>query len=239
MDLRFRSAPERALMQLSHGLRRGGAIALRVGWISGAAGIALFLFPYFGLPLVVTGIVSTFVGAAAALAGSLLRAPLAWLRSRRLRRGSAGVVTLRGRVRALRTVRAPRGHDVVAYRVRFTRGGRGPEIERAEPFLLDDGQPEPALIDVESLFLAGPLVPLEMAARSLPVEGLDLLPSVSAPIRYEELTLAPGDWVEATGWIEEEVDPTLSTMFRRAPVRRVLRGRDGAPLLVTISGDTV
>jgi len=221
-------------MHLAHGLRRGGAIALRVGWISGVAGIVvMIILPLVGYPLILTGILSTLFGAAAALAGSLLRAPLGWLRSWRLRRGGASAVTLRGRVRALRTLRAPRGYEVVAYRVRFTRGGRGPEIERAEPFFLDDGKPEPALISAENLFLAGALVPLEMSAGMLPVEALDLLPSSpGARTRYEELTLAPGALIEATGWIEEQIDPTLSTMFRRAPVRRVLRGRAGVPLVI-------
>jgi len=222
------------VLRLSHALRRGGAIALRVGWISGAVGMVLIIVPDVGLPLLLTGIVSTFLGAAVRLAGSLLRAPLAWRRSRRLRRGSARAVTLRGRVRAMRTVRSPRGDEVVAYRVRFTRGGRGPEIEKAEPFLLDDGKPEPALVSAESLFLAGPLVASEMGSGMLPVEGLDLLPSVSLPTRYEEVMLAPGALVEATGWIEEQIDPTLSTMFRRAPVRRVLRGRADIPLLVRL-----
>jgi hypothetical protein len=235
LDLRFRSQPERVLLWGSHYLRRTGRGAVVVGCWSWGIGMAMALvMPRWAWPPMAAGLLAIVLGSAVRLTGAIVAAPLGWLRSWRLRRSDwPGAVTLRGRVRPRRTIRSPQGREVVAYRARFTRKGQGPEVEKAEPFLLDDGGPEPALIAVEHLYLAGAPYRLEFFSSQLPAEGLHLLPSmINVPTQYEEIGVEPGDTVEATGWIEDEVDPSLDTAFRQVPVRRVLRGRADIPLVV-------
>jgi hypothetical protein len=98
--------------------------------------------------------------------------------------------------------------------------GKGPEIERAEPFWLDDGGAEPVLVEVEHLYLADALAPtiLTPSGLGLSVEATEILPSDaraeffslglhSALTGWKEILLRPGDDVELTGWLSSEVDP--------------------------------
>jgi hypothetical protein len=234
LDLRFRPASERALLRVSEALRRFGRGAFKVGGLLGAAGFPLLFIPQIGAPVLALGFACLAFGGAVRLVGSLPWAPLALLRLRRIQAPQAGAVTLRGRARTIRAVQTPSGDEVIAFRARFTRGGQGPEIEKAEPFFLEDRHREPALIAVEHLYLDRPLQDLAFVSGSLPIEGLDLLPSGNVPTRYQLAALTGGEIVEVTGWVEEEIDPTVSTLFRGAALRRVLRGRAEAPLIVRI-----
>ena len=236
LDFRFRSLGERGLVWIARTLHAVGRVAVRTGCWCCLAGIAAgFVVPRFVWPLMGLGTLQLLAGGAVRLAGMLVGAPLGRLRRWRLRRARRqGAITLRGRVLARRTLLSPEGQQVVAYRARFTREGRGPEIERAEPFLLDDGGPEPTLIAVENLYLADEPFPQDMVAGRVPIEGLHLLPSSGALTRYEEMWIEAGDVVAATGWLDEEVDPTLNAGFRHVGLRRVLRGRPDIPLVVRL-----
>ena len=249
-DLRFRPRAERIAITVLEKCRRTLRLGVRVGglcWVS-VLGIAMLLklqplTPHMtvlvledvAIWLVVAGIAAPVLGGVAQLGGAVLRAPLALAQHRRLqgaRDGDKGSVSLRGRVVALRTLRSPSDQDVVAFRARFTRAGRGPEIERAEPFWLDDGQPDPVLVEVEHLHLADPFPAFATGALHPPVEVLDDLPSIDAPTTAHEIVLRPGDEVEVTGWLSSEVDPSASAHFRSVPLRRILRGLPTSPLAV-------
>lgn len=235
-DLRFRPRGEQVAVTALDQLRKAWKTGVTVAGLSWLGGVAL---AYVGARdsvvelLMVAGVGALALGGLLQVTGSLLRGPLAVLQWRRLQGPRGGdSVSIRGRVVALRTVRAPLGENVIAFRARFTRRGRGPEVERAEPFWLDDGGADPLLVQVEHLYLADSLsVPIPGGA-GLPMEAIDFLPSIDVPTDHQELVLRPGDHVTVSGWLTSEVDPTMSTHFRGVPLRRVLRGTPDSPLTV-------
>ena len=236
-DLRFRPRAERVTVAVADRLRRAWRTGLKttaVSWFSALALDCMNAAPDVVLQiLMVVGLGALVVGGALQGAGALLRGPLALAQWRRLQGPRGGdSVSILGRVAALRTLRSPSGEDVVAFRARWTRAGRGPEVERAEPFWLDDGQADPLLVQVEHLYLSDSLSGLMPGGPSLPVEALDFLPSIDVATDRRELLLRPGDRVLVTGWLSSEIDPSISTHFRGVPLRRVLRGTPEIPLTV-------
>jgi hypothetical protein len=235
-DLRFRPPVEQVAVTALDWVRHAGKVGATVGGVGWLTAIVLGSIGFDAAGVVVLflgGLAAGVMGGAAQLLGAVLRGPLALVQWRRLQGPhGGGSVSIGGRAVALRSVRAPSGEDVIAFRARYTRGGRGPEIERAEPFWLDDGAPDPVLVDVTHLHLADALPPALPGAYTLPVETIDLLPPSSRETERRELLLRAGDQVVVTGWLSEEVDPSMSTHFRGVPVRRVLSGTSSVPLIV-------
>jgi hypothetical protein len=244
-DVRFRPTGERIAVEFVDQARTLARGCLATAGISGLTAVifiaigdsvgVMLALPLFALGGVagMLALASGVFGAGLGAAANAARAALAVVQRRRLQgprgRDSASVC---GRAVALRTVRSPSGQTVIAFRTRFTRRGRGPEIEGAEAFWLDDGAPDPLLVDVEHLHLAGALRPALPGGTALPADAIDLLPSRRGETDRRELLLQAGDYVQVTGWLSEEVDPTMSTHARGVPVRRVLRGTPHLPLTV-------
>jgi len=255
-DLSFRPRRERAFVWFAYWGRVAARRALRLAMYGGCATIGSLLmiaplsmvFPYTvaAMLLAATALGTTLALATAVVSGAaavVATSPARVMKMVRINRllasqGQGDRVRLRGRVVALHTLTAFGGGQVVFSRARMTRAGRGAEIEKAQDFLLDDGQETPARVSVAHAHLVGTPPPIRSGRPSMPVDVMHLIPSIAAETEYSEATVAAGDTVDVIGRLEEEVDPSAGDhrwrLERSTPIVRVLSGSAEVPLLIRL-----
>jgi hypothetical protein len=242
IDPAFHPAFERVLRKVAYGSKRVALVAARAGggFLLGAILVGMLSLSVSAAEIVavVMAWASPVFLAVAALAAlvsilaTLSRGVLGALRRRpETPRRNPGLVTVVGRVRALRTLAAADGEPVVFSFLSATRNGRGAHLYKAQDFLLErEGE---GVIHIE-------VAHAELMAKPQNVYGarpgfsravLDLVPSSNDPMDIAEATLRDGDRVEATGLLEERVDPRGErSLGRETPMLRVLHGTWKVPL---------
>lgn len=166
------------------------------------------------------------------LGSTLGRWILAAVRRRpKRRRPDPLLVTIVGRVRALRTLAATDGERVVFSFLSATRKGRGAHLHKAQDFILEREREGVVLVEVAHAELLGERENVFGSRPGLSRDVLDLVPYGQDPMDIAETTLRAGDLVEGVGLLEERVDPRGErALGRDTPLLYVLRGTSKVPL---------
>jgi len=242
MDPAFHPASERIVRKLAYGSRRVALMAARAGGglLLGAILVGMLSLSVSAAEIVavVMAWASPVVLAVAALAAvvsllaTLSRGVLAALhRLPKTPRRDPGLVTVVGRVRALRTLAAVDGEPVVFSFLSATRKGRGAHLYKGHDFVLEREGEGVIHVEVAHAQLMAERQNVYGARPGLSREVLDLVPTSNDPMDIAEATLRAGDRVEASGLLEERVDPRGErSLGRETPMVRVLHGTWKVPL---------
>jgi len=246
LDPSLYPASERVLRRIASGSKRVGLISVRAagGLVIGTlmasivAGISAdvhSIAQWAALAMCSAGgvalIIALFAGGIS-LGSTMGRWILAAVRRRPKRqRRDPRLVTIVGRVRALRTLSATDGERVVFSFLSATRKGRGAHLHKAQDFILEREREGVVLVEVAHAELIGEPRNVFGARPGLSREVLDLVPHSHDPMDIAEATLRAGDLVEGTGLLEERVDPRGErSLGRETPLLSVLHGTSKIPL---------